>query len=115
MNIEKFRKVICERAQCHDEWTEGIEACWKQEIALLTEDIRSTAEFLKNDCTAEEYSWISEVFEDVITLVSDKELVKCYKDLMLKFPEEYSLYNIAVVIEGAEEILKWEAEHGKKG
>jgi hypothetical protein len=32
---------------------------------------------------------------------------------MTKFPEECATYNIAGAIEGAEAILRWEAEHGK--
>lgn len=115
MKIEKFREIIKQREETDDEWDYGLEQCWKQEIALLTEDINSTIEFLKNTCTAEEYSWISEVLEEIVEMVPSKELVQCYKELMNKFPEEYSKYNIASVIEGAEAILQWEAEHGKKG
>ena len=80
-------------------------------IRELTEEIN----FLKNDCTAEEYSWISEVIDDVVEKVRSKELVQCYKDLMIKFPEECVKYNIAGSIESAEAILTWEDENGKKG
>jgi hypothetical protein len=110
MRIEEFRKIIHEREQCHDEWTYGVEQCWKKEIALLTEDIHSTIEFLKNDCTANEYFWISEVLDDVVDIIPSKELVQCYKELMTKFPEEYSKYNIAGSIENAKAILRWEDE-----
>lgn len=114
MRIDEFRKVIHEREQCHDEWAYGIEQCWKKEVELLTEDISSTIEFLKNECTAEEYSWISEVIDDVVNQVPSKELVQCYKNLMMKFPEECLKYNIAGVVEICESILKWEEENGKK-
>ena len=114
MRIEEFRKIIHEREQCHDEWIYGVEQCWKKEIALLTEDIHSTIEFLKNDCTANEYFWISEILDDVVDIIPSKELVQCYKELMTKFPEEYSKYNIAESIENAEAILRWEDEHEKK-
>ncbi len=113
MRIEEFRKVIHEREQCHDEWAYGVEQCWKKEIEILTEDISSTIDFLKKDCTADEFSWISEVIDDVVEIAPSKELVQCYKELMVKFPEECSKYNIAGSIESAEAILKWEAEHGK--
>ena len=114
MNVGEFRKVIQERIQCHDEWTDGIDQCWQKEIALLTEDVPSTIEFLKYDCTADEYSWISEVLEDVVETVPSKELVRVYKELMDKFPEECSLYNIAFCIEQAETILKWEDSHAEE-
>ena len=114
MRIDEFRKIIHEREQCHDEWTQGVEQCWKKEIALLTEDINSTIEFLRTDCTANEYSWISEVLDDVISIIPSKEFIQCYKELMEKFPEECSEYNIAESIENAEAILQWEDAHEKK-
>lgn len=119
MKIEEFRKVIARRIYVEEisygEWDEGIEECWEKEIELLTEDIPSTIDFLKNDCTADEYSWISEVLDDIIERVPCKELVQCYKELMEKFPEECSKYNILGCVESAEAILRWEQENGQKG
>lgn len=119
MNIAEFKKVIERRVQIEEisqgEWADGIEECNKVEIAILSEDIPSTIDYLKNDCTAEEYSWISEVLDDVVEANPSKELVDCYRELMKKFPEECSKYNIIGSIESAEEILRWEDEHGKKG
>ena len=33
---------------------------------ILSEDIPSTIEFLKTECAADEFSWISEVIDDVV-------------------------------------------------
>ena len=115
MDIIKFREVIKQREETDDEWTYGVEQCWKKEIEILTEDISSTIIFLKNECTAEEYSWIGEVLDDVVEKVPSKEFVQCYKELMTKFPEECVKYNIAGSIESAEAILDWEDKHGEKG
>jgi hypothetical protein len=118
MNKEQFREIIKRREYVEEisqgEWQDGIEECWKKEIEMLSEDIPSTIEFLKNDCTADEYSWISEVIDEVVEKYPDKELVECYKSLMKKFPEECETYNIAGVVEICENILKWEEEHAKK-
>lgn len=114
MRIDEFRKVIHERELCNDEWTYGVEQCWKKEIEILSEDIPSTIKFLKTECTADEYSWISEVIDDVVDSVPSKELIQCYKDLMKKFPEECKKYNIKGAIEICENILKWEDENGEK-
>lgn len=114
MDIKAFRDVMIERSECHDEYYYGIEQCWKKEIVILSEDIPSTIEFIKNECTAEEYSWISEVIDDVVDQNPSKELVECYKSLKDKFPEEYAKYNISGVVEICENILKWEEENGKK-
>ena len=109
MRVEEFREVIKRREYVEEiscgEWAEGIEECWKKEIALLAEDIPSTIDFLKNDCTASEYSWISEIIDDLAGITQSKELVICYKELMSKFPEECKIYNIAGSIQFAEEAL----------
>lgn len=90
MRIDEFIKIIEEKEQCHDEWTYGIEQCWKKGIEILSEDIPSTIKFLNAECTAEEYSWISEVIDDVVEKVPSRELVNCYKNLMSKFPQRVS-------------------------
>lgn len=114
MDIIKFRDIIRQREEIDDEWDYGVEQCWKQEIAILTEDIPTTIEYLKNECTAHEYSWISEVLDDIVGMIPSTELVQCYKDLMAKFPEECSKYNIAGSIKNAEAILKGGDKNGKK-
>ncbi|MCQ2526651.1 MAG: hypothetical protein MJ130_07775 [Lachnospiraceae bacterium] len=118
MNIEKFRETIARRIYVEEisqgEWADGIEECWKMEIEILSEDIPSTIEFLETECTADEYSWISEVLDDIVDKNPSSELVECYKSLMNKFPEECIKYNIAGVVEICENIIKWENDNGKK-
>ena len=109
MNIEKFREIIKEREYVDTiscgEWSEKIEECQKQEKEILIEDISSTILFLKNDCTAEEYSWISEIIEDIAEATKSEELVKAYKELLLKYPEESAKYHIAERTEYLDELI----------
>lgn len=114
MDINSFRKIIKQREKTDDEWDYGVEQCWEKEIELLTEDVTSTVEFLETECTAEEYSWISEVLESVIDIIPCKELLDCYKSLASKYPDEYEKYNISSVVEACDNILNWEEENGKK-
>ena len=118
MNIARFREVIKERIriaeECQDEWTYGIEKCWKDEVEILTEDIPSTIIFLQNECTADEYSWISEVIEDIAEQTNNRELVECYKKLMSKFPEECIKFNISMSVEYAESALEEERDNGEE-
>lgn len=118
MNKEAFKEVIKRRVYAEEiscgEWDEEIEKCWKIETDILSEDIPGTIEYLQNECTDDEYSWISEVLQEVVLKTMSSELVECYKSLMAKFPEECETYNIGGVVEIAEGILRWEAEHGKK-
>jgi len=109
MDINKFREVINERIrisiETQDEWDFGIENCWKKEIEILSEDVSGTIFFLENECSPDEYSWISEVLEEVVECTHSKEILDCYKSLMNKFPEECKKYNIDGVIKNAEYVI----------
>jgi len=113
MNIDKFREVIKERirisVETQDEWDYGIDQCLKQEVEILSEDIAGAIEFLKNECTADEYSWIGEILEELIEKTKSKELLDCYKSLIKKFPEECKTYYIEETIKNAEMII-WKDE-----
>lgn len=106
MDVKKFREVITRREKVNDEDAYGVEQCWQEEIVILTEDIPSSIEFLRHDCTAKEYSWISEIIDDIAEQTGSYEFVDCYKSLMQKFPDECLKNNIAGSIEFAEKALK---------
>lgn len=107
MDVVKFREVIRERSEMSDEWSFGIEQCWKKEIEILSQDIPSTIEYLKNECTADEYGWISEIIDDLAESTQSKELIGVYKSLMIKYPDEYKKHNISSSIKFAESALDW--------
>ena len=118
MNIIEFKKIIQERRriadECNDEWVFGIENCWKKEIEILSQDIPSTISFLRNNCTADEYSWISEIIEDLAEHTQNRELIVVYKNLMNKYPEEYKKYNISKSVNLALDLLNDEVNNGKE-
>lgn len=110
MKTEVFSEIIKQREYVEEisygEWADGIEVCCKQEISILSEDIPGTIAFLKTKCTASEFSWISEVIDDLAAYTQSRELIETYKSLMTKFPEECRTYNIAEIIQFAEEALE---------
>lgn len=117
MNITAFRTVIKERQriaeECQDEWDYGIKQCWKQEIELLSEDIPSSIAFLVEECSAEEFSWISEVIDDIVEKTQSREFLDCYKKLAVKYQDECKEYNIAGSIKIAEDILELTEKSGR--
>lgn len=117
MNIEDFRAAIKRREYVEKvsfgEWAEGIEECCKREVEILAADIESTITFLENDCTADEFVWISEIIDDLIAKTQSRALLECYKSLMAKFHEECKTYNIAGSIECAEAELVGGSEDGQ--
>ena len=106
MDVQKFKEVIRRRKETHDEYDYGVEMCDKEEIQILAEDIPSTIEYLKNDCTADEFVWISEIIDDLAEKTRNRELMECYKSLMGKFPEESKRYHVDFCIECAEDFLE---------
>lgn len=83
--------------ETNEEWVYGIEQCWKEEIDILSKDIDETINFLQNECTADEFSWLSEVFDDVSEKVQNREFVDCLYRVAEKYPDEcdkYHIYNV---------------------
>ena len=114
MNIGKFKEIIRERSrittECSDEWSFGIEKCWNEEIEILGEDVDATISFLQNECTAEEFGWISEIIDNLAERTRSRELVQAYKNLTDKFPEECKESNILESIKFAENALNEEVD-----
>lgn len=102
MDKERFKEIISklDALELNDDFVH--EKYWKEEIAVLTEDVDGTIEYLKNDCTENEYSWISEVIDDIIEATKSKELLECYRGLREKYPEACKAYNIDRIIKYAE-------------
>lgn len=118
MNIGKFKEIIRERcriaAECRDEWSFGIEKCWNEEIEILGEDVDATISFLQNECTAEEFSWISEIIDNLVERTRSRELLQAYKNLADKFPEECRESNILESVKFAENVLNEDVENREK-
>lgn len=93
---------IIEERESVDSWDYGIEQCHKKLITLFTEDINKSIEFLDNDCTADQFSWLSEVFDEIAEITQSKEFIEALKRLAIKYPEETKTYNIMSFIESAE-------------
>ena len=98
--VFKLRDQIEEETQGNDYIS--IEKCWKTEIELLTADMNETLQYLESECTADEFSWISEVFEEVAEITQSKRFIEALRKLALKYPKETKEYNIISFIDSAE-------------
>lgn len=105
MNITKFREVIKERIRIavdsQDEWDYGIKKCREEEIAILCEDIKSTSVFIETECTADELSWISEIWDDVATKTQSIRFIRSLEAAIKKYPEEDKKYHLRENIQSA--------------
>lgn len=87
-STEKIRVIIEKRAATNDEWQAGVEKCWSELTEALTEDIEATRKFLLEDCTADEASWVSEVYDDIVRKTQSREYIDILRKSIERFPEE---------------------------
>ena len=102
INIQKFKAIIHEREQTDDEWAEGVQKCQEELVSVLCEDFDSTLQYLRSECTADEFSWISEVFDEIAIRTQSREFIAVLRILAEKYPEETEEYNIIPFIDSAE-------------
>lgn len=105
MITDEIRASITKRASTDDEWDYGVKQCWEEEIEILSRNIDDTIAFLENDCTADEFSWLSEVFDDVAEKTQSRAFVDYLYKVAKKFPDECKEYHIDRVLEFAEGAL----------
>lgn len=102
----EFDKLIKER--------EAIEyiADWEHEpviqkmVKLFTSDMQETIKFLDHDCTEEQFSWLSEIFDDITKVAQSKEFIAALRRVAKKFPNAVNKYNLIYFIDAAEELLE---------
>ena len=109
MNIAEEYKSIVQRLEFErknhlDELPnyEEVSLAIGAEIALFTRSLRETVGFLDNDCTADQLSWMSEVFEEISAKLQSWEFIDALKRAADRFPEECKTYNIRECIYFAE-------------
>ncbi len=92
---EKIRAIIKKRAATSDEWQAGVEKCWAELTDALTEDIEVTRRFLLEDCTADEASWVSEIYDDIVHKTQSCEYIDLIRKSIGRFPEEAEKHRMA--------------------
>lgn len=100
--VEDIRAAIQKRNSTDDEWDYGVNQCWNEEIEILSRNIEETIAFLENNCTANEFSWLSEVFEQVAKKTQSRAFVDCLYRVAKKYPDECEKYHVNLVIEYAD-------------
>ncbi len=75
----RMTEIIDERIRNCDElgdnWDYGINQCNEEAITILTQNIDETMAYFLNDCTDEEFYWLSPTFEDIAERTKCKELI----------------------------------------
>ena len=71
------------------------------EIELFAKNLQETIGFLDNDCTADQLSWMSEVFEEISAKLQSWDFIDALRRCADKYPEECQIHNIMDCIEYA--------------
>lgn len=71
------------------------------EIELFSRNLQETIDFLDNDCTADQLSWMSEVFEEISAKLQSWDFIDALNRCADKYPEECKVYSIKECIEYA--------------
>lgn len=114
----KFHAILNRRRELEQDCDEEItrtEECWKDLSDLLSMDISSSIEFMMSpECTQDDFSMISEVFDDIARNTQSTEFINCLKTLADRYPEDAEKYNYAGCISFAECALIEKKQHGNK-
>ncbi len=100
-----FRQFLMVRPKIFDECYWQLEEYDNEFSSYISNHLVEAINFIKNDCTADEFSWMSEIWDDVVKKTKSKEFVDCIKATAKKFPEECAKYNIQGSIDDAESYL----------
>lgn len=77
-----------------------------REIELFTRNISETIKFLRTKCTAEQFGWMSEIFNEVVDTTQSREFVDALFELTKKYPDITRRLNIQSFVEEAEHHLR---------
>ena len=102
MSIKGFKEALEKRKLINSEyqWNEA-DDIWKLEAKELAENLEETINFLENQCTAEEMSWISETYEDLFEYTNyNLKLRDSLYKLCKKYPNEAKKYYIEENLDG---------------
>lgn len=75
-------------------------------IKLFIYNMNETIEFIENECTAEQFSWLSEIFDDIARASNSKAFIKAFRRTARKYPQTTEMYNIEHFINCAEEQIQ---------
>ena len=79
---------------------------WNEEAALFTKDINKTIDFINNDCSDEEFYYMSEVFEEIAEITKNKEFLKAILKRMESISNPEYIRSINIDIDIAKSIIE---------
>ena len=104
---DEYVKIINQREEEDRKHLSELPDYWENslainaEIELFAKNLQETIGFLDNDCTADQLSWMSEVFEEISAKLQSWDFIDALNRCADKYPEECKVYSIKECIEYA--------------
>ncbi|MGP1521594.1 MAG: hypothetical protein ACTTIZ_08865 [Treponema sp.] len=116
-NKDEFKKLCEERenVDIYNDW--ALDNIWKILLNLICKDeqtFNGFIEYMRTEMTADEYSTLSEISDEIADMRPSLEFIEAYKGLALKYPEETKNYQIDNFIRDAETSVKISLKEAKK-
>jgi len=114
---EEFKRLCEERenVDIYNDWV--LDNIWKRLLNLICKDeqtFNGFIEYMRTEMTADEYSTLSEISDEIADMCPSLEFIEAYKGLALKYPEETKNYQIDNFIRDAETSVKISLKEAKK-
>lgn len=100
--IHKHMRLSLKSAGCR---TNKVERCILKEVSIMSKDIDESIRYIKEDCNADEYGFISRILPDLIKHTNDERFIDCFRSLEEKYTNEFYCYFVDRAIEEAEKLL----------
>ncbi|MCR4600124.1 MAG: hypothetical protein K5767_00090 [Clostridia bacterium] len=102
---DEYSRLIEARKEYTDDIDYDTNPVIKEMVKLLTRDISETINFLETECTANQFVWMSELFDEVAEETKSKEFIKTLYRMIEKYPEESKEYNLKFFVDSAAEYV----------
>lgn len=101
----KLCKFLALRKKMHPENDWQQDDFWNKFSDFYADNMKVANDWVRNDCSADDFSWLSEVFEDIAEKSQSKDFINCIEETSKKFPEECEKYSIMFSIECAKGMM----------
>ena len=102
----EFHEILARSKRNDDDIKYDTRPFWNEEAALFTKDINKTIDFINNDCSDEEFYYMSEVFEEIAEITKSKEFLKAILKRMESITDPEYIRSINIDIDIAKSIIE---------
>lgn len=74
----------------------------KKYFQLYSESLDGIVDFIEDNCTADEFSLLSEIYDEIIDVFPSKRIITALRKTASKYPDEVKKYNLNYCIDEAE-------------